>query len=45
MPYPSDRTRKLLSCDLKGTTFTGDPLKTTLGNTLRSYFYVEYIAA
>lgn len=29
--------------EIDATTFTGDPIRTTRGNTLRSYFYSKYI--
>lgn len=32
----------MLTGTIHGTTFTGHPLRTTLGNTLRSYFYIRY---
>ncbi len=35
---------KYFSAVLKGTTFTGHPTRTTLGNTLRMMYYTLYIA-
>jgi len=35
---------KYFSAKIKGTTFTGHPTRTTLGNTLRMMFYTLFIA-
>jgi hypothetical protein len=41
MYYPKSR-KKLMTGSIEGTTFTGHPLRTTLGNTLRMFFYTRY---
>jgi hypothetical protein len=35
---------KYFGAKIRGTTFTGHPTRTTLGNTLRMMFYTQYIA-
>lgn len=43
MKYPrSDRV--MIVAKILGTTFTGHPVRTTFGNTLRMMFYTMYIA-
>jgi len=37
------KSRKVISVTVNGTTFTGDPTRTTLGNTLRSYSYLSFV--
>lgn len=42
MYYPKTR-KKLLQGQIKGTTFTGHPVRTTFGNTMRMYYYTNFI--
>jgi hypothetical protein len=42
MMYPGT-SRIMIKGVMRGTTFTGHPLRTTLGNTLRMYFYTSFI--
>lgn len=42
--YPGTaKLRKLFLAEIRGTTFTGHPTRTTKGNTLRSWMYCEFI--
>jgi hypothetical protein len=44
MFYPGFKGSKLMmTATLTGTTFTGHPTSTTYGNTLRMFFYTQYI--
>jgi hypothetical protein len=48
MEPTSSRTKnkvKYFGAKIRGTTFTGHPTRTTLGNTLRMMFYTKYIAS
>lgn len=42
MYYPGTK-RKMMDTVIKGTTFTGHPIRTTFGNTMRMLFYAKYI--
>ncbi len=45
MYHKGSKKRALLAdVMIEGTTFTGHPTRTTLGNTLRSYLYAKFIA-
>ncbi len=35
---------KYFTAEIRGTTFTGHPTRTTLGNTLRMMFYTKFLA-
>lgn len=44
MYYPKSANKlKMFTCWLLGTTFTGHPARTTVGNTLRSKFYTAFL--
>jgi hypothetical protein len=44
MFYPGYKGKKLMmTAKITGTTFTGHPTATTLGNTLRMMFYTKFI--
>jgi hypothetical protein len=32
----------MMKGSLRGTTFTGHPIRTTFGNTMRMYYYTKY---